>query len=115
MVSSTGNLFIRNDSYESLDVFKNSLDGQYVYYEIDEPLEYPILVKSAPNYIANDYGFEEFTGSKVPLMTNILFYMRSLVSETRNFLDRLMARLGVSDATAAADRLLKLAEQSVGD
>lgn len=105
MVNSTGNLFIRNDSYESLDVFKNSLDGQYVYYEIDEPLEYPILVKSAPNYIGSDYGVEEFTGSKVPLVANILFYMRSLVSETRNFLDRLMARLGISDATAVADKI----------
>ena len=35
-----------------------------------------------------------------------MFYMRSLVSETRNFIDRLMAGLGTSDATAVADRIV---------
>ena len=49
---------------------------------------------------------EQFFGCKVPLAANILFYMRSLVSETRNFLDRLMAGLGTSDVTAVADRIV---------
>ena len=43
--------------------------------------------------------------SQIPLSANILFYMRSLVSETRNFLDRLMAGLG-SDVTAVADKIV---------
>ena len=77
-----------------------------LYYELAEPEEYPIVTKTAPNYIGSDYGVEEFVGSKVPLAANILFYMRSLVSETRNFLDRLMAGLGVSDATTAADKIV---------
>ena len=70
------------------------------------PEEYPIVSKAAPNYIGSDYGVEELTGSKVPLAANIMFYMRSLVSETRNFIDRLMAGLGTSDATAVADRIV---------
>ena len=68
--------------------------------------EYPIVTKMAPNYIGSDYGTETFLGSKVPLNANILFYMRSLVGETRNFLDRLMAGLGTSDATTVADRIV---------
>ena len=61
--------------------------------------------------------YEEYVESNVALPTipemsewglaaNIMFYMRSLVSETRNFIDRLMAGLGTSDATAVADRIV---------
>ena len=63
------------------------------------------MTKSAPNYIGSDYGVEEFEGSQIPLSANILFYMRSLVSETRNFLDRLMGALG-SDVTTVADKII---------
>ena len=76
------------------------------FYPLEVQEEYTIVTKTAPNYIGSDYGVEEFVGSKVPLVANILFYMRSLVSETRNFLDRLMAGLGVSDITAVADRII---------
>ena len=37
--------------------------------------------------------------------------MRSLVSETRNFLDRLMAGLGTSDATTVADKIIAAVNQ----
>lgn len=76
------------------------------FFPLEVQEEYPIVAKVAPNYISNDYGVEEFMGSKVPLVANILFYMRSLVSETRNFIDRLMAGLGVSDVTALADKIV---------
>ena len=90
---------------------KASLDGILLYYEMITPEEYPIVTKAAPNYIGSDYGVENFTGSKIPLAANILFYMRSLVSETRNFLDRLMAGLGTSDATAVADKIIAAVNQ----
>ena len=76
-----------------------------IYYAMRTPVEYPIKERLAPAYIASDYGTEEFAGSKVPLNGNILFYQRSLVSETRNFLDRLMAGLGVTDVKTAADMI----------
>jgi hypothetical protein len=76
------------------------------FYLLEMQEVYPIVTKNAPNYIGGDYGTEQFDGSKVPLIANILFYMRSLVSETRNFLDRLMTGLGVSDVTSAADKLI---------
>lgn len=99
-------IHIKDSSYTDAESFKASLQGVMLYYELAEPEEYPIVTKTAPNYIGSDYGVEEFTGSKIPLAANILFYMRSLVSETRNFLDRLMAGLGVSDATTAADKIV---------
>lgn len=77
------------------------------FYPLEVQEEYPIVTRNAPNYIGSDYGVEQFVGSKVPLVANILFYMRSLVSETRNFLDRLMDGLGVSDVTAAADKIVE--------
>ena len=93
-------------SGKSTSEIKEYLSGVKIYYEQTEPEEYPIVTKTAPNYIGSDYGTEKFVGSKIPLVANILFYMRSLVSETRNFLDRLMAGLGTSDATTVADRIV---------
>ena len=93
-------------SGKSTSEIKEYLSGVKIYYEQTEPEEYPIVTKAAPNYIGSDYGTEKFVGSKIPLVANILFYMRSLVSETRNFLDRLMAGLATSDATAVADRIV---------
>lgn len=86
--------------------FRDYIKDKFAYIAVNTKETYPIVTKAAPNYIGSDYGVEEFTGNKVPLVANILFYMRSLVSETRNFLDRLMARLGTSDATAVADRIV---------
>ena len=102
--------YIIDGSYTDAVSLKNALEGVKLYYEII-PQEYPIVTKAAPNYIGSDYGVEEFTGSKVPLAANILFYMRSLVSETRNFLDRLMTGLGTSDATVVADKIIAAVNQ----
>lgn len=102
--------YIIDGSYTDAVSLKNALEGVKLYYEII-PQEYPIVTKVAPNYIGSDYGVEEFTGSKVPLAANILFYMRSLVSETRNFLDRLMTGLGTSDATVVADKIIAAVNQ----
>lgn len=93
-------------SGKSTSEIKEYLSGVKIYYEAVSPEEYPIVTKAAPNYIGSDYGTEQFVGSRIPLVANILFYMRSLVSETRNFLDRLMAGLATSDATAVADRIV---------
>lgn len=99
-------ILVRDSSYSDVASFKNAVKGSLLYYTLATPEEYAIIVRTAPNYIGSDYGVEEFSGSKVPLVANILFYMRSLVSETRNFLDRLMAGLGTSDATAVADKII---------
>ena len=93
--------------------FRDYIKDKFAYIAVNAKETYPIVTKAAPNYIGSDYGVEEFAGSKVPLAANILFYMRSLVSETRNFLDRLMAGLGVSDATAAADKIISSVMPSV--
>ena len=98
-------------SGKSTSEIKEYLSGVKIYYEQTEPEEYPIVTKTAPNYIGSDYGTEKFVGSKIPLVANILFYMRSLVSETRNFLDRLMAGLGTSDATTVADKIIAAVNQ----
>lgn len=99
-------ILVKDSSYNDADSFKQAMQGVMLYYVLATPEEYPIVTKTAPNYVGSDYGVEEFAGSKVPLVANILFYMRSLVSETRNFLDRLMAGLGTSDATAVADKII---------
>ena len=97
-------LYIRDDDYTTNTDFKNSLTGLYAYYAIATPEEYP-LPKVNNNYTSSDYGVEQFDGA-VPCNANNLYYMRSLAGETRNFLDRLMAGLGTTDATAVADRIL---------
>lgn len=103
--NNTSTITLYDSSCTTAEEYAAKLKGVMLYYELAIPEEYPIVAKSAPNYIGSDYGVEVFMGSKVPLNANILFYMRSLVSETRNFLDRLMARLGISDATAVADKI----------
>lgn len=104
----SGRLYISSPALKDKDetALKSLLNNSLLYYELATPEEYPIVTKAAPNYIGSDYGVEEFTDCMVPLVANIMFYMRSLVSETRNFLDRLMAGLGTSDATAVADRIV---------
>lgn len=106
----TNYIFVKDSKYTDAESLKASLQGVILYYEFATPTEYPIVTKAAPNYIGSDYGVEQFTGSKVPLAANILFYMRSLVSETRNFLDRLMAGLG-SDVTEVADKIIAAVKQ----
>lgn len=81
------------------------------FFPLEAQEEYP-LPKVDNNYISSDYGVEQFD-SKVPCNANNLYYMRSLAGETRNFLDRLMAGLGTSDATVVADRILAVVNPAV--
>lgn len=99
----TNRLCIQTSKYTDSASIKAALQGVILYYELAEPEEYPIVTKAAPNYIGSDYGVEEFVGSKIPLNANILFYMRSLVGETRNFLDRLYDNTDKTDAKEVAD------------
>ena len=108
------NTISQNDNSRTITVYDTScttaeeyaakLKGVVLYYELAEPIEYPLL-KVTNNYTSSDYGVEQFD-SVVPCNANNLYYMRSLAGETRNFLDRLMAGLGASDVTVAADRII---------
>ena len=103
--STTNNLiYLKATSYNDIASLQTAIRGVMLYYELAEPIEYP-LPKVKNNYISSDYGVEQFDGG-VPCNANNLYYMRSLAGETRNFLDRLMAGLGTTDATALADRIL---------
>lgn len=104
-------IHIKDSSYTDAESFKASLQGVMLYYELAEPEEYPIVTKTAPNYIGSDYGVEQFD-SVVPCNANNLYYMRSLAGEIRNFLDRLMAGLDTSDATVVADRILAVVKSA---
>ena len=106
------NTCTETDDFNGMDAsqVKTYLKGVKAYYVLNTPEEYSIATKVAPNYIAGDYGVEEFIGGNVPFNSNILFYMRSLVNETRNFLDRLMDGLG-SDITAVADKIVVAVKQ----
>ena len=104
-------VYLRDDSIGDANELKNSLAGKMLYYELATPEEYP-LPKVDNNYISSDYGVEQFD-SVVPCNANNLYYMRSLAGETRNFLDRLMAGLGTTDATALADRILAVVNPAV--
>ena len=107
-----GRLQINDVALNGMDAsqVKTYLKGVKAYYVLNTPEEYSIATKVTPNYIAGDYGVEEFIGGNVPFNSNILFYMRSLVNETRNFLDRLMDGLG-SDITAVADKIVVAVKQ----
>lgn len=107
-------VLVKDTSYANADTFRQAVAGTVVYYELASHEEYQVMVRTAPNYIGSDYGVECFTGSQIPLSANILFYMRSLVSETRNFLDRLMSGLGESDVTIVADKITEIIIQAKG-
>ena len=104
MAYDTGRIYLRNDNCSTINDFLASEGEKRVFYELITPEEYPIVVTDK-NYISSDYGTEEFD-AKIPLNANNLYYQRSLVGETRNFLDRLMAGLGTDDVTAIADRIV---------
>ena len=99
-----GYIYLRDSTVTSADDLRAKIANKKLYYGLAEPIEYP-LPKFNNNYTSSDYGVEQFD-SVVPCNANNLYYMRSLAGETRNFLDRLMAGLGTSDATALADRIL---------
>lgn len=113
--TNTGRLQINDVALNGMDAsqVKTYLKGVKAYYVLNTPEEYSIATKAAPNYIAGDYGVEEFIGGNVPFNSNILFYMRSLVNETRNFLDRLMSGFGTTDVSAIADRIVAVVNPSV--
>ncbi len=96
-----------SESSKKLNAFLATLSesDRTVFCVLRQGEEYPIPVKSAPNYIASDYGVEEFSGVKIPLASNNLFYMRSLVGEVRNFFDRLQSALGLTDVTSVANKI----------
>jgi hypothetical protein len=93
--------FIKDEKYTDVDSLKASLQGEILYYELAEPIEYP-LPKVDNNYISSDYGVEQFD-SKVPCNANNLYYMRSLAGETRNFLDKMYNNTAKTDAKEVAD------------
>ena len=98
----TGNTAIVFDStYADAASFKAAMQGVMLYYELAEPIEYP-LPKVNNNYTSSDYGVEQFDGG-VPCNANNLYYMRSLAGETRNFLDKLYANTDKTDAVEVAD------------
>lgn len=99
-------VYLRDDSAKDINTLKSFLFGKKIYYSLPVLEEYNIIINVLPNYISSDYGVEEFKGIKVSLAVNILFYMRSLVNEVRNFLDRLMAATGTTDVNTVADKLV---------
>ena len=99
------------DLEKAIYIKKLTKDADGNFLPLTEPIEYP-LPKVNNNYTSSDYGVEQFDGS-VPCNANNLYYMRSLAGETRNFLDRLMAGLGTTDATALADRILAVVNPTV--
>ena len=103
-------IYIRDSAISTVTQMKSALQGVVAYYASDI-IEYP-LPKIDNNYISSDYGVEQFDGG-VPCNANNLYYMRSLAGETRNFLDRLMAGLGTTDATALADRILAVVNPAI--
>ena len=111
-INDYGRLCLWDSSIESVGELKNLLKDKTLYYHLRTVETYPIVTKAAPNYIGSDYGVEQFD-SVVPCNANNLYYMRSLAGETRNFLDRLMAGLGTSDATVVADRILAVVNPAV--
>ena len=92
-------IIVVDSAYTDAAALKESLQGVMLYYELAEPIEYP-LPKVANNYTSSDYGVEQFDGA-VPCNTNNLYYMRSLAGETRNFLDRMYANTGKRESPIA--------------
>lgn len=82
------------------------------FYVLETAMIYPINDNIVQNCICCDSGTEEFKDCRLPLTANIIFYMRSLVSEIRNFFDRLMDGQKISDATVLADKLIQVIKYS---
>ncbi len=104
------NLFFSFHEYKNVDSLRNWFvnnltDKQAAIYYVSAEEIYPIDSTGTSTFLASDYGCEEIVGSSIPLGNNIIFYMRSLVSEVRNFIDRLYARFSTTDAKFVADRI----------
>ena len=92
-------VYVKSSAYTTEASFKAAMQGVMLYYELAEPIEYP-LPKVNNNYTSSDYGVEQFDGG-VPCNANNLYYMRSLAGETRNFLDRMYANTGKEESPIA--------------
>ena len=109
-------IFVNDGAYTDVVSFKAAMQGEILYYELAEPVEYP-LPKVDTNYISSDYGVEQFNSS-IPCNANNLYYMRSLAGETRNFLDQLYHKTDKSDAVNVANYIaeeIKDNKQSIED
>ena len=100
--ATTNNLiYLKATSYNDIASFQTAIRGVMLYYELAEPIEYP-LPKINNNYTSSDYGVEQFDGA-VPCNANNLYYKRSLAGETRNFLDKMYANAGKESSKDVAD------------
>lgn len=102
---SNGTLYIRDDAYTSVAEFTAALSEQHLYYELAVPEVYDITDNVFKNFVASDYGTENFTGSSVPLGDNAVFFMRSLVGELRNLLDKLYDTFSTTEISALVERI----------
>lgn len=94
-------VIIKDTSCTTTEMFKSKYQGLLYYSVLATPEEYP-LPKVDNNYISSDYGVEQFD-SVVPCNANNLYYISSLVGETRNFLDRLYYNTDKTNAKEVAD------------
>lgn len=101
MVRDDGKILVNSTYFDDKTAFIQAMQGVMLYYELAEPIEYP-LPKFDNNYISSDYGVEQFNGG-VPCNANNLYYMRRLAGETRNFLDKMYDNTGKESANEVAD------------
>ena len=58
--STNAGLYIRDDSYSTVDAFKAAMSGVYLVYELATPVEIELAEPVAASYYANDFGTEEW-------------------------------------------------------
>ena len=103
-------VYIKDSRYSDAASFKAAMQGVMLYYELAEPIEYP-LPKVNNNYTSSDYGVEQFD-SLIPCNANNLYYMRSLAGETRNFLDKMYANTAKESSKDVADYITEGIEEN---
>lgn len=78
-------IFIKDSSYTDADLFRQSLKGQILYYELAEPIEV-VLDDFTSNYKVSDWGTEEILMDSTPIVPVIydVEYALNAVDTLRN-------------------------------
>lgn len=107
---STGYIVIKDSSYTDVATFKESLQGQILYYELAEPIETIIEDYDLIAYKANDWGTEEIISEELttPIKADIEYNFDAVEMVRDNYFEVVKIKkdyLPIDGTAVSADKL----------
>lgn len=76
-----------------------------LFYVLSVPLVYPITKRVPVDYLYSAWGYEEFTGCRLPLAGCRIFYMHSVTWDINSFFNVLRSTFATDDMAVVAEKI----------